>query len=342
MDSENRTIAEQAPQASNPRWRTLVEAIDRLGARIGHWLRWAEFDYAPTDWPGAVVRVAGRAWRRSQNRNAALYVGGVSFYALLAVFPALAILIGVYSMLFTPDQAAAQAAAFSRLMPSGPRSLFMGELMRLAHTPIKLVSAQSFVAIFVAVNASLQGVKALLAGLSLIHDEERPRGIVGFNVLALVVALSGFALITVVSSAFLAVRLAATSFGVNPLPHHFWLFSEWTWASVGLVLGMTLIYRYAMASEPVVWRASVVGAATASALTLLASWAGAYYVQQVAHFGATYGSVTAVVVFLIWLSWNANAIFYGAAVATEMEILAGRKRCRQIKLLPEPASPPES
>jgi membrane protein len=36
--------------------------------------------------------------------------------------------------------------------------------------------------------------------------------------------------------------------------------------------------------------------------------------------GATYGSVGAVVVLLIWLSWNVNAIFYGGAFATEMEI----------------------
>ena len=310
------------------------------------WLRWAEFDYAPKDWPAAVVRVAGRAWRRSQNRNAALYVGGVCFYALLAIFPALAILIGVYSMLFTPDQAAAQAAAFSRLMPPGPRSLFLEELTRLAHAPIRLVSLQSFVALWVAVNASLQGVKALLAGLSLIHDEERPRGIVGFNVLALVVALSGFALVIVASSAFLAVRVAATSFGATPLPHHFWLFSEWIWSSAGLLLVMTLTYRYAMSSDPVVWRASLAGGATAAGLTLLSSWAGAYYVQQIAHFGATYGSVTAVVVFLIWISWNVNAMFYGGAVATEMEILAGRRSRDQLRLLRERkarmTSPPES
>ncbi len=61
-------------------------------------------------------------------------------------------------------------------------------------------------------------------------------------------------------------------------------------------------------------------------MSLFSSWVGAYYVRQIAHLGATYGSITAVVVFLLWVSWNVNAIFYGGAVATEMEILAGRKR----------------
>ena len=51
-----------------------------------------------------------------------------------------------------------------------------------------------------------------------------------------------------------------------------------------------------------------------------ASWATAFYVTQIAHLGATYGSIATVVVFLIWLSWNVNAIFFGGALATEVEI----------------------
>ncbi len=55
-------------------------------------------------------------------------------------------------------------------------------------------------------------------------------------------------------------------------------------------------------------------------LCLFASWATAFYVTEIAHLGATYGSIATVVVFLIWLSWNVNAIFFGGALATEVEI----------------------
>jgi membrane protein len=288
------------------------------------WRRLAAFEYDPTHWATAVLRVAGRSWRRTQNRSAALYVGGVCFYALLAIFPALAIMIGLYSIMFTPEQAAAQGVAFSRLMPEGPQAIFQAELTRLAHAPIKVVSAQSAVALAVAFYAAHRGVKALLAGLSLIHDEARPRGIVGFNVLAFAVAVAGFALVVLISSAFLAVRVAISAFGL-PLRMHSWIFSEWTWASIGLIVGLTLTYRFAMASKPVLWRASVAGGVTAAVLTLGSSWLGAIYLQQVAHFGATYGSISGVVIFLIWLSWNVNSVFYGAAVATEIEILSRRR-----------------
>jgi membrane protein len=69
------------------------------------------------------------------------------------------------------------------------------------------------------------------------------------------------------------------------------------------------------------WRASLLGGVTAAGLCLFASWATGIYVEQVAHLGATYGSIATVVVFLIWLSWNVNAIFFGGALATEVELV---------------------
>ena len=83
---------------------------------------------------------------------------------------------------------------------------------------------------------------------------------------------------------------------------------------------MTLIYRYAMSRDPVVWRASLAGGVAAAAVSMAASWLSAIYVEQIARLGATYGSVAAVIIFLIWLSWTVNCIFFGGALATETEI----------------------
>jgi membrane protein len=259
-----------------------------------------------------------------------LYVGGVSFFALLAVFPALAILLGVYSLLLTPAAAAMQADAFAQLLPPGAHALFQNELLRLARAPIRMVSTQSGAALLVGLYAAHRGFKALIAGLSFIHDEVKPRGFVGFNVIAFVALLAAFALLGLLSGLFLAVRLAATTLHLTPLKHSAWWASEWTWASLGLTLGLTLIYRYAMSSRPVAWRASVLGGAAAAGLSLVASWASALYVEQFANFGATYGSVAAVVVMLIWLSWNVNAVFFGGALATEIEIQVRRRNAGEL------------
>jgi membrane protein len=284
------------------------------------WRRIGSVDYDPTHWAAAAAQVAAKAFRRLFGRDVMLYTGGVSFFALLAAFPALAIVLGVYSLLSTPDAAAEEAYAFARLLPPDVQSLFQAELVRLARAPMSIVSTQSGAALLVGVYATHRGFKALIAGLSFIHDEDRPRGFFGFNVLALVALLVAFALLGMLSGLFLVVRLAAVTLKLEPLRGVDWWASEWLWASVGLTLGLTLVYRYAMSSQPVLWRASLIGGAAATALSLIASWASALYVQQFSHFGATYGSVATVVVMLIWLSWNVNAVFYGGALATEVEI----------------------
>jgi membrane protein len=140
-----------------------------------------------------------------------------------------------------------------------------------------------------------------------------------------------FALLGLVSAAFFGLRVMGSAFDLRPLRGVSWLYSEWTWSTALMTLGMSLIYRWAMSSRPVDWRASLLGGFTAAVLCLFASWATAFYVEEIASLGATYGSIATVVVFLIWLSWNVNAIFFGGALATEVE-LAIDEHCAQLAI----------
>jgi membrane protein len=280
--------------------------------------RWRELD--PLYWLREGLRVIGKALTRMWGRDVMLYTGGVSFFVMLAVFPGLAIAIGLYSLLTDPAQVAQQMDALAQVVPAAAQGLITEQLARLVRTPHMAVSAQSGVAVIIGGYAAHRGFKALLAGLSFIHDEDNPHGFFGFNFMALVVLVCAFALAGAVAAVFIIFRLLSATLHFKPFAHVPWLYSEWTWTSAALILAMTLIYRYAMSRDPVAWRASSVGGVAATVLFLFASWLCAIYVEQVAHLGATYGSVATFVVFLIWLSWSVNAIFFGGALATEVEL----------------------
>ncbi|MDB5430263.1 MAG: ribonuclease [Caulobacter sp.] len=290
-----------------------------------HHAAWRDLDLNPTHWAIETLIMLRKALVRLWGRDVMLYTGGVSFFALLAVFPGIAILIGLYSLLADPSHAIHRAQMVAQLLPPGAQDLFVNELTRLAHVPGGAISAQSSVALVVGVYAAHRGFKALLAGLSFIHDEDKPRGFFSFNFMALIVLVAAIGLMIFVSGVFFTLKLAAFMLNVRPLAGASWFYSEWAWASFGLTLGLSLVYRFAMSREPVAWRASIVGGAAAAVLSLVASWLCAFYVQQIAHLGVTYGSVSAVVVFLIWLSWSVNAIFFGGALATELEIVLRRQ-----------------
>ncbi|MDQ8028117.1 MAG: YihY/virulence factor BrkB family protein [Brevundimonas sp.] len=277
-------------------------------------MRWA----APKLWG----RLAVRAFARSWGRDVMLYTGGVSFFALLAVFPAIAILIGFYKVVLSIGQVSEQAAALADVMPHAARAIFQQEIERLANASASTVSAQSFFALVIGAYAAHRGFKALLAGLNLIHDETEPHGFFKFNLLAFFVALFAFALFTVVSGAVVTSRLLEHT-GPGAVGVAGGLSLDGLWPALGLAIGLTMLYRYAMShTTPVAWIPSIAGGLVATVMSTISSWLCAIYVEQIAPLGATYGSVGAVVVLLIWLSWNVNAIFYGGAFTTEMEIAA--------------------
>ena len=261
--------------------------------------RLAGLDWNLARWTGTVLQILGKALTRLWGRDVMLYTGGVSFFVMLAIFPGLAIVVGLYGLLADPAQAAGQAELLAGLMPPGARDLFVSELTRLVHAPGGTLTAQSGVALVIGAYAAHRGFKALLAAVLMMGA---------------------------LSAIFFGLRLIHFTFGLRPLAGVLWLYSEWTWVSAGLTLGMTLIYRFAMSRDRVPWRGAAAGGAAAALLCLAASWACAIYVEQIAELGATYGSLAAFVVFLIWLSWNVNAVFFGGALATEIEFALARSR----------------
>lgn len=295
---------------------TPIELIRRFRAR----------DWDPVHALRIGLTVLAKSLSRLWGRDVMLYTGGVSFFVMLAIFPALAIVMGMYGLLADPARVAAQGEALARIMPDAARLIFERELVRLSTVSDLNISFQSSLALVVGGYASHRGFKALLAGLSFIHDEDRPRGFVGFNLLALAVFLATLAALAALSTIFFALRIFGETFELRPLRGAPWLYSEWTWASVGMTLGMASIYRWAMSREPVIWSASLLGGAAAAALCIGASWGLGFYVEQIVQLGATYGSVATVVIFLIWLSWNVNAVFFGGALATEVELALHQRR----------------
>ena len=183
------------------------------------------------------------------------------------------------------------------------------------------MGTQGVLAIVISLYAAHRGVKALIAGLEFINEDAESKSFLEFNLRALMVFLAGMALLLISSTAFLAVRIVVSALDPGVAMRAGWVVGQWLWAAAGLTAGLTLMYRYVMSVNLLSWRAALIGGAAGAVVMLAASWACAVYVERVAKLGATYGSVApAVVVMLIWISWNVNAAFFGGALATETEL----------------------
>lgn len=263
------------------------------------------------------------AVQRTMARDVMLFAGGASFFGMLALFPALGLAMSVYGVVFSIEDAEAQFARFAEIMPVGAQDFVLGQMTRVAEAPITALSVQGAIALAISFFAAARGTKALIAGLNHLAEDRDIRNIVQFNLLAMSAVLIGGLLLTAANLAVLIIptilRQVLEFLGLDALDFGFFI-NEWTAAGFGMFIGLELLYRLTMRrrEHAVSWRASTTAALVSTLLWLGLSKAFSAYVTEVVDFGV-YGSLGALVVFLLWIYWSAYAVFFGGALAIEMD-----------------------
>lgn len=293
------------------RLRTPIRYLRRLSAYVA-------------DWP--LVGVIVRAIRRTMAREVMLFAGGVSFFTLLALFPAIAVLASVYGLAFSIDDAQAQIERFSGILPQTARDFAFDQFARITVQSNASLTIQGGIALLISLFAAARGAKALIAGLNQIARVGDLRNVFKFNLLAMAAVLVAGILVGLSNIVILTVpvilRSAARWLGLGPLDAGL-VFNEWTISATAMTVALSLLYRYVMRrAGEISWSASLIAAAIATGLWLIISKAFSFYVASFVNPGA-YGSIGALVVFLLWIYWGAYAVFFGAALAIEID---GRER----------------
>lgn len=250
-------------------------------------------------------------------RDVMLFAGGVSYFGLLAVFPAIAVAVSLYGLVATPEQAQQQASLLAFLLPPGAKDLVVGQLAQLQASSFQILSIQGLAAFLIAVYGATRGMKALMAGLNRISEDEDFRGVLHFNLFAAGVTLLAILGALAASAFMLAVPVVLKALPVDLEAGERVLRSEWIWAGLSMAGAFALLYRFAMARSRIPWRAALFGSCVATGLCLGASRGVTVYVTEIADFGATYGSIGAVVALLLWIYFMSYAVFFGGALAAE-------------------------
>lgn len=272
-------------------------------------------------WP--VVGVTVRAVRRTMAREVMLFAGGVSFFTLLALFPAVAALASLYGLVFSLEDAQSQVTRLVGVLPPTARSFAMDQVSRLTESSNTSLSIQGIIALTISFFAASRGAKALIAGLNQIAKMGDLRSIVKFNLLAIAAVMAGGTLLAlsnlIVLTIPLFLRPVLQWLGLRGLDTGY-VFNEWTAVAVTMIAALSLLYRYTMRrAGEVSWNASLFAALTSTLIWMLISAGFSYYVQTIVHPSA-YGSLGALIVFLLWIYWASYAVFFGGALAIEIDL----------------------
>jgi membrane protein len=251
--------------------------------------------------------------------NLSLVAAGVAFYALLAIFPAIAAVVSIYGLVADPQTVEQQLAATSQVLPEQARSIIEEQLTRVTSGASTALGFGAIIGLLLAIWSANKGTQSLITALNIVYDEEEKRGFVRLTLISLGLTL-GIFLFLIVCIAALAVMPAL--FGNLGLPEDIRRLASWLrWPILGLafVIGLAAFYRFAPSRDEPRWRWVSWGAVLATVLWLIGSALFSWYVSNFGSYNETYGSIGAVVVLMMWLWLSALIVLLGAELNAEME-----------------------
>ena len=246
---------------------------------------------------------------------------GVTFFVLLALFPAISAFVSLYGMLADMADAKRQLLQLEGFLPGGAITTLTAEVTRLTagNGVLGFAFAASLAVSLWSANA---GMKALLEGLNVAYEVAETRGFIGLDLRSLAFTVGGIALAIgavalVVAAPHLLPALQGPAGAVLT-----WL--RWPLALVVVTVLFSVLYQFGPARPETDWRWITPGGVLAALGWMVMSGLSTWYVGNFGHYDNTYGSLGAIVGFLTWIWLSLMVVMFGAELNNEIEKQAAR------------------
>ena len=255
--------------------------------------------------------------RATASQSVSLVAAGCAFYAILALFPTLTMLISLYGLVNNPGTVQPQLHYLQGFMPPAAFTLISDRVTSIVAEPAKGLGMSFVVSLGISLWSSSTGTKSVLNALTLAYNETDTRGFIRFQFVAF-----GMTLIAVIGAAlaigflvFVPVALAHIY-----LPPEFSIFIKLIGpATMVFFIGgaLALLYRYGPAGRNRIFYAP--GAFVATIAWLIASSAFGFYVGHFAAYSVVYGPLATLIGLMMWFYITAYAVLFGAELNAALD-----------------------
>jgi membrane protein len=242
------------------------------------------------------------------------YAAALSYHLTLALFPFIIFvlaLLGAVGLTSVFDDQLRQARAAMPPQAFQLVSQVIGEIRDQSRPG--LISGSILVSLWAASAA----MRSITTALNVAYDvtETRPAW---RRYLVSLLATIGLALLLLVAGVFqiigpLAAEWLATRLGLAGFVPTVWLWLRWPAVILLLLLVISVIYKVAPnLDQP--FRYVTPGSVTATVVWIVASLGFSAYAERFGNYGATYGSLAAIVVLLLYFFVSAAVLLFGAEI----------------------------
>jgi membrane protein len=288
----------------------LAREYDNRGRTADH-----PAEIPPRGWKDILIRTYRSI---SEDRVLAL-AAGVTYYILLALFPGIAALVSIYGLIADPADIGEMLANLAGAVPRDVIEIIRGQLTFLLTQDEKALGLAFFGGLLASLWSANAAIKAQFDALNVVYGEKEKRNFLRLTVLSLtftagmilfmVLALIGIVLIPAVLDFF---HLGAMGeLLINVL--------RWPAMLAVVVFGLAVIYRYGPCRADAKWRWITWGSVAAALLWFIVSMLFSWYASNFGNYNKTYGSLGAVIAFMMWSWLSTTIVLMGGELNAEIE-----------------------
>jgi len=244
---------------------------------------------------------------------------GITFYALLSLFPAMTAMVSLFGLFADRQTIAQHLGDLQGVLPQGGMSIISDQLDRLLASPQQALGFGAIVGLLVALWSANQGTKAMLDALNVVYEETEKRSFVFRTVLSLSMTLGALVFVLIAMGAIVVLPVVLKFIWLGEGVETVLSLARWPIMLVAMTLLLAVLYRYGPSRELARWRWVTYGGVFAAVTWLLASAGFTWYVANFGNYDATYGSLGAVIGFMTWIWLSSIVVLVGAELNAEME-----------------------
>lgn len=266
--------------------------------------------------------VARKTLREFTSDQCTDLAAALTYYGTLAIFPALLAFVALLGLFGDPQSTTESILQLaSGVVPADSLDLVRGPVKELTQSP---AAGLAFVTGLAGAIWSASGfVGAFARAMNRIYSIQEGRPFIKLRTTTLLVTV-----ITLIAAVLAAAMIVLSGpvaeqvgslVGLGETAVVVWSFVKWPILAVIAILMIALLYYATPNIRQPKFKWMSVGALVALVVWVLASIAFGLYVVNFSSYGATYGSIGGVIVFLLWL-WISNiALLFGAELDAELE-----------------------
>ncbi|SOC49295.1 membrane protein [Blastococcus aggregatus] len=278
-------------------------------------------DYAPVgaDPKPTTGGTIKRTLKEFSEDNLTDWAAALTYYGVLAMFPALIALVSIVGLLTEPKQL---TDALTEVVPADAAETLNPVIDQIAGNS-GTAGVALIIGLLTAVWSASGYVGAFTRAANVVYETPEGRKVWKLKPLQLLVTLIGILFAAIILSLLVlsgpVVDAIGSAIGIGETGQNIWSIAKWPVVLVLLALMIAVLYYATPNVKLRGFKWVSPGAGVAILVAIVASAAFAFYVANFAGYNKTYGALAGVVIFLVWF-WLINvALLFGIELDAEIE-----------------------